>query len=113
MKQSLKNRIYSFLRNHPNEWTLSAEIERLTFENTKYISSNAGRRLRELHEANPERIQRKHEKGLAYYRYMPSQEENYHRQMQLSPDSMSPCPCGKKGWHNSCTYFRDFIKNHA
>src|SRR3990172_7506950 len=84
MKASLKNRIETFLRNHPDTWILSAEIERLTFENTKYIASNSTRRLRELHEANPNRIQRKHEKGLAYYRYIPSEAEIYHNQMQLN-----------------------------
>lgn len=37
-----------YLRQHPGEWINSAAIERLTFDRTDYIASNAARRLRQL-----------------------------------------------------------------
>jgi hypothetical protein len=87
-RTSLKARIYAYLRTRPNEWIASAEIERLTFDHTSYIASNATRRLRELHEEKPERVQREYRKGkhgetLAYYRYVPSAYEAYARAQEL------------------------------
>jgi hypothetical protein len=65
-----------------------AEIERLTFDHTSYIASNATRRLRELHEEKPERVKRdyrkeKHGEMLAYYRYVPSPYENFYARQAL------------------------------
>ena len=65
------------LRRAPGIWVCGAEIERMVAAGTDYSASNATRRLRELHEEKPERVEREYPKGkhvetLAYYRYVPS-----------------------------------------
>ncbi len=86
-RTSLKARIFTFLRSHPGVWFASSAIERVTFEKTGYVASNAARRLRELHEEKPERIEREYRKGangetLAFYRYVPSPYEMHHAAVQ-------------------------------
>jgi len=48
MKQSLKNRILIYIRNHYPESIAKGDIDRMVMLNTKHIPENAGRRLREL-----------------------------------------------------------------
>lgn len=62
---TLKDRIYSYFRAHP-EWISSGEIQRLVMKNTSYTPSNASRRLRELHTEG--KLQVKYVKGHAWYK---------------------------------------------
>lgn len=93
---SLKYRIYSYLKGKPGQWIASAEIERLTFNNTEHTGSNGSRRARELHEEKPERIERKEQtvngRKLAYYRYVPSAFESFHKAQQEAPASLFDNP---------------------
>ena len=78
MRITLKSRIYKYLRARPNQKILSAEIERLTFENTKHIGSTGSRALRALYEEK--KVQREGKGKLAVYWYQPSKYELYHQQ---------------------------------
>lgn len=69
MKQSLRERILSYYRNHAGTFISGGEIERLVALNTTYKSSNAGRRCRELCEDGL--LERKEVKGTVFYRYVP------------------------------------------
>lgn len=80
MKQTLKGRIYSYMRGKPTQKILSAEIERLTFENTKHIGSTGSRALRSLFTDG--KLKREGKGKLAVYWYEPSKYEVYHAKMQ-------------------------------
>jgi hypothetical protein len=81
-RTSLKARLFAHLRRSPGIWICGAEMERFVIAETDYSGSNATRRLRELHEEKPERVEREYRKGkhgetLAWYRYVPSVYERY------------------------------------
>ena len=86
MQNSLKTRLYALLKSKPNEWV---HKERLSEHGKEwgYISENCGRRLRELVNENPERIEvelknTKNHGKTAYYRYIPSKYELFHHRVQ-------------------------------
>jgi len=68
-KISLRERILEYYRKRPGIFVSGGEIERLVSQKTKYKSSNASRRLRELCEDNM--LERKEEGGHVWYRYIP------------------------------------------
>lgn len=81
MKQTLKSRIYSYFRSHPNERILSVQIERLTFNHTKHVGSTGSRAVRSLYAEG--KLKREGEGKLMAYWYEPNQYEKFHQQMQL------------------------------
>lgn len=47
-KQSLKNRLLTYLQKHYPEKIAKGDLDRMVMANTKFIPENCGRRLREL-----------------------------------------------------------------
>ncbi len=66
MKQSLKERLLSYLNKQPHIWVASGDIQRLVASKTSYSPQNVGRRLRELVEEK--KIEVDYRKGHAWYK---------------------------------------------
>jgi hypothetical protein len=77
-------KIFNLLRRRAGEWVNIGELERVAHSEGK-IAQNCGRRLRELVTEYPKRIEvtYKGDAHSAFYRYVPSDYESYHKQMQL------------------------------
>lgn len=65
MKQSLKERLTKYLRNH-HGWVASGELQRLVMEKTTYTPRTTVRRLEELAEEGG--LEVSYRKGHAFYR---------------------------------------------
>lgn len=83
--QSLKLRIYAFLRKHPNELICGGEIQTMAAK-VGFEPQNAGRRLRELVAEGRILVEykpSKHGAKVAWYKYIPSYAEVFHREMSM------------------------------
>ena len=83
---SLKKQLYNFLKSHPNKWVHKQDLSHFA-ESLGFMGENGTRRMRELVNENPERIEVKLESTkehgkTAFYRYVPSKYEVFHAKMQ-------------------------------
>lgn len=69
-QSTLKGRLLAYFQDRPGQWVPSADIQRLVIEQTPYTAQNAGRRLRELHEAGELDVEYRG-RNHAHYRYQP------------------------------------------
>jgi hypothetical protein len=78
---TLKSLLLRYLKDRPDEFIASGELQRYTAFETKYTPRTAVRRLEELREEGTIGVE--YRKGHAFYRYVPSVYEVFHRQMQM------------------------------
>jgi hypothetical protein len=84
-KESLKNKIFSYLVRYSARWVHGGDIEKLAFE-AGYMASNAGRRCREMVQSGVIE-HRYNERGEVEYRYI-SQEPHQEPRPRVQPRLM-------------------------
>lgn len=81
MKPTLRNRILSYFKSHPNDFIASGDIQRMVVMKTKYTPRTAVRQLQLLREEGRLEVEYR-KKQHAHYRYIKSDYEKIHQRLQ-------------------------------